>query len=266
MNSDADGGQIEAKMQRQKQDGVDASTKMTSGRSRENTVRATLCRWVTALAPAAVGWFAASCGGATQLVVPAGLQNNSERLELEDLSVTAPSRTIGNYQVTFLQSPNRGREVLSSGVTVARWALGVVGPTGQVTLDCEARYGAHGKGPNGGPATISLQCNGRGTPMTLELAGKGQRQGQGRLMVQDVEYVVQAVYDVHGGKPPAMPAGYTIGRAYDVLAAGESLGPEDPGAIYLAVALEEPRRTAMMAAATALVELGVLAPKGAGSE
>jgi len=261
LNSDADGGQIEATMQRQKQDGVDASTRLTNA-PRTDPLRATLRRSVTALAPAVAGWLVAACGGATQLVVPEGLQRNSERLELEDLSVTAPSRTIGNYQVTFLQSPDRGREVLSSGVTVARWALGVVGPSGQVTLDCEARYGAHGKGPRGGPATIGLQCNGRGTPMVLELAGKGQRQGQGRLVVQGVEYVIQAAYDVRGGTPPATPAGYTIGRAYDALAAAESIAPEDPGAVYLAVALEEPRRTAMMAAATALVELGVLAPKG----
>ena len=196
--------------------------------------------------------------------MPAGLQSNTDRWELESLSATAPSRTIGNYQVTFFQSPDRGREVLSSGVTVARWVLGVTGPSGQVTLDCEAHYGAHGKGPNGGPATTSLQCNGRTTPMKLELAGKGQRQGQGRLVVQGVEYTIQAAYDVRGGKPPATPAGYTIGRMYDMLAAAESIAPEDPGAVYLADTVEEPRRTALMAAATALVELGVLAPKGTG--
>ena len=267
LNSEADSGQIEATMQRQKQDGVDACTRMTNVPCK-NTIRATFRRVVAALAPAAVGWLAVACGGATQLVVPAGLRSNSDRWELESLSATAPSRTIGNYQVTFLQSPDRGREVLSSGVTVARWVLGVRGPSGQVTLDCEAHYGAHGKGPNGGPATISLQCNGRGTPMTLELAGKGQRQGQGRLVVQGVAYTIQAAYDVRGGKPPATPAGYTIGRVYDVLAAAESIAPEDPGAVYLAGTIQEPRRTALMAAATALVELGVLAPKGAarGSE
>jgi hypothetical protein len=229
-----------------------------------NAVGAAVRRSGAALALAAVAWLPMGCGGVTQLVIPAGLQSNCVRLELESLSATAPSRRIGNYEVTFFQSPDRGREVLSSGVTVARWALAVVGPSGQATLDCEAQYGAHGQGPNGGPATTSLRCDGRGTPVTLELAGKGQRQGQGRLVVQDVEYVIQAVNDVQGGKPPLTPAGYTIGRAYDVLAAAEGIAPEDPGAVYLAGTVEEPRRTAMMAVATALVELGVLAPKGAG--
>jgi hypothetical protein len=263
LNSEADGGQIKATMQRQKQDGVDAPTKMRNA-AHTNTGRATFGRLRATLAPAAVG-LAAACGGATQLVVPAGLQGNCDRFELESLSATAPSRMIGDYQVTFVQSTDRGREVLSSGVTVARWALGVTGPGGQVALDCEAHYGGHGKGPNGGPSSMSLQCNGRGTPMTLELAGKGQRQGQGRLVVGDVDYTIQAVYDVQGGKPPATPAGYTIGRAYDVLAAAETIAPEDPGAVYLAGTVEEPRRTALMAASIALVELGVLAPKGTGS-
>jgi hypothetical protein len=259
LNYEADSAPIDTTMPRQKQNGVDAATKTTNV-PRTTAVRAPFHRRGARVAPAAIGWLAVACGGATQLVVPAGLRSNTDRFELESLSVTAPSRSMGKYQVTFLQSTERGREVLSSGVTVARWAVGVTGPSGQVALDCEAHYGAPARGPNGAPASTSLQCNGRGTPMTLELAGKGQRQGQGRLVVQDVEYIVQAAYDVAGGTPPATPAGYTIGRAYDTLAAAEDIAPEDPGAVYLASTIEEPRRTALMAASIALVELGVLAP------
>jgi hypothetical protein len=218
-----------------------------------------------ALTKVGVVLLATGCGGATQLVVPTPLQNSSDRFDIESLDATAPSRTIGGYQVTFFQSQDRGREVLSSGATVARWAVGVTGPAGQAALDCEAQYGPIGKGPNGGPSTIGLQCNGRGVPMTLELGTKGQRQGQGKLVLQGADYVIDAVYDVHGGRAPTTPAGYTIRRSFDTDAAAESIGPEDPGAVVLGTKVEEPRRTALMAVATALVELGVLAPKPTGN-
>jgi hypothetical protein len=249
-------------MQTAKQDGVRALERRTG--ARPTNARGGACGRARTTA-AAIGVVAVACGGATQLLVPVPFRNSSVRFEIESLNATAPSRMIGNYQVTFFQSSDRGREVLSSGATVARWAVGANGPSGQAALDCEARYGALGKGPSGGPASVSMKCDGRGAPMTLVLAGPGQRQGVGKLVLQGVEYEIEAVYDVENGKPPTTPAGYAIRRSFDVVAAAEAIGPEDPGAVYLSTHVEEPRRTALMTAATALVELGVLAPKPTGA-
>lgn len=235
-------------------------------RTGARTMKAAAGTGVSACATtAAIGLVAVACGGATQLLVPTQFQNSSDRFEIESLNATAPSRKIGDYEVTFFQSPDRGREVLSTGATLARWAVGATGPSGQAALDCEAQYGAIGKGPGGGPASVSLKCDGRGAPMTLVLAGPGQRQGIGKLVLQGTEYAIEAVYDVRDGSPPTTPAGYAIRRSFDVVAAAEALGAEDPGAVYLSKNIEEPRRTSLMAAATALVELGVLAPKSTGA-
>lgn len=195
----------------------------------------------------------AGCGG-SQLLVPSSLEQTGDRFEIGQIGPTDASLRVASYQVTLIEPVDRGREVLSSGTSVVRWSVSVDGEGDRAMLQCEAKYGAPGRDPRADPVS-QLRCEGES--MKLKVGGKGRQPGQGDLVHEGVEYVVEAIYDVDSGEPPAVPAGYSIRRAFTVMAAAEAIAPSDPGAVILSRHVTGRTRAALMVSAFALLKFTV---------
>jgi hypothetical protein len=202
----------------------------------------------------AIALLCSRCGG-SQLLIPNELEQSGDRLEIEQIGPADASLRLAEFQVTLIEPPD-GRVVESSGGSIVRWSVSVEGAGQRAMLQCEAHYGAPGKDPMAVP-DARLRCEAEG--MKLEVGGKGQRPGQGEFELDGVDYVVEAIYDVDSGEPPAVPAGYSLRLAFNVMAAAEAIAPADPGAVILSRHVTGRTRAGLMVATVALLKFTVSA-------